>query len=288
MTKVLLALRLTPTAWSAFVPQARSPAAAQHPAQIRRAGYVLVVADALFEDARLAALYDVLHPDRSDLDVYAALVIDELRAQSDLDVGCGTGTFACLLAERGVEVTAVDPARASLQVAKAKPGADRVSWLLADATALPPLSVSVATMTGNVAQVFVTDDGWTATLRGVREALQPGGFLVFETRDPADQAWLRWNRKDSHRQVSVPGHGAVEAWEEVTAVHDALVSFRSTLILGGGTVLTSDSTLRFRSRHEIEASLTAAGFATTAVRDAPDRPGRELVFIAERLPPRGR
>jgi 2-polyprenyl-3-methyl-5-hydroxy-6-metoxy-1,4-benzoquinol methylase len=31
-----------------------------------------------------------------------------------LDVGCGTGTLACLLAGRGLQVTAIDPASASL------------------------------------------------------------------------------------------------------------------------------------------------------------------------------
>jgi hypothetical protein len=43
-------------------------------------------------------------------------------------------------------------------------------------------------------------------------------------------------------------------------------------------VLTSESTLRFRDRDEIAASLDRVGFRTTAVRDAPDRPRLELVF----------
>ena len=47
-----------------------------------------------------------------------------------------------------------------------------------------------------------------------------------------------------------------------------------------GAVLTSDSTLRFREREEVVASLAQAGFALLGVRDAPDRPGRELVFVA--------
>ncbi|MBO0832105.1 MAG: class I SAM-dependent methyltransferase, partial [Actinobacteria bacterium] len=110
--------------------------------------------DAIFDDPRLARIYDPLDPDRSDLDVYAAIAA-EFGARSVLDVGCGTGTFACLLAARGLEVTGVDPAGASLDVARAKPGAGAVRWLHGDATTLPLMQADLATMTGNVAQVFV-------------------------------------------------------------------------------------------------------------------------------------
>jgi hypothetical protein len=62
-----------------------------------------------------------------------------------------------------------------------------------------------------------------------------------------------------------------------------LVSFRNTYkFLADGTVVTSDSTLRFRSREEVESSLIAHGYQVLDVREAPDRPGREFVFIAER------
>jgi hypothetical protein len=47
--------------------------------------------------------------------------------------------------------------------------------------------------------------------------------------------------------------------------------------------LTSDSTLRFRHRDEVTASLAAAGYVVDEVREAPDRPGREMVFIARRV-----
>lgn len=238
------------------------------------------MADALFEGPRLAALYDPLDPDRSDLDAYVALAT-ESGARAVLDIGCGTGTLACLLARRGVQVIAADPAAASLAVARRKPGAEHVRWLHADARSLPPLQVDLVTMTGNVAQVFLTGQEWAVVLRSARQALRPGGRLVFESRDPARAAWLEWTRDQTYRRVVVPGTGPVETWTDLTAVEGNLVSFRTTFVLGRDrTVLTSDSTLRFRSRDELTRSLLAAGLVVDEVRGAPDRPGREFVFIA--------
>lgn len=239
--------------------------------------------DALFADPRLAAVYDAFEPSRPDLDVYMAMM-DEFGVHSVFDIGCGTGTFACMLARRGFEVVGVDPAAASLAVARGKPGAARVRWLHGDAATLPPLAVDFAIMTGNVAQVFLSDEEWLATLRGGRAALRPGGRLVFETRDPAAQAWRRWDREHSHARAVVPGIGGIERWSELSHVGGDLVSFRYTYVFeSDGAVLTSDSTLRFRSREEVADSLAAAGLTVDEVRDAPDRPGLEFVFISRRV-----
>jgi SAM-dependent methyltransferase len=245
------------------------------------------VADAIFEDRRLAEIYDPLDPDRRDLDAYVALV-DEFRALSVLDIVCGTGTLACLWAQRGKEVTAVDPAAASIDVARRKPYADRVHWVVGDAAALPPTQVDLVSMTGNVAQVFLTTEAWAATLKAAHGALRPGGLLVFEVRDPAKQAWREWDREDTYRRLELPSAGVVETWTELTQVALPCVSFRTTFIFeGDGAVLISASTLRFRDRSEVASSLETAHFAVEDVRDAPDRPGREFVFIAKRRPSPG-
>jgi SAM-dependent methyltransferase len=183
------------------------------------------MADPIFEHPRLASIYDALDPDRSDLDVYVAIA-EELGAHRVLDVGCGTGTFALLLADRGLEVTGLDPAGASLDVARAKTNSERVRWICGDAEALPEMQVDLATMTGNVAQAIVDPADWDGTLRGVHDALRPGGVLVFETRDPAKRAWHEWNRAASYRVTEIEGVGAVESWVRVIDVSGPLVTFR--------------------------------------------------------------
>jgi SAM-dependent methyltransferase len=236
------------------------------------------MADAIFEHPRLAAMYDALDPDRSDLVVYQAIV-DELGARRVLDVGCGTGTFALSLAANDLDVFGLDPAKASLDVARAKPGAERVRWIHGDATALPHLNVDLATMTGNVAQAIVDERDWDATLRAAYDALRPGGYLVFETRDPAFEGWREWH-DTSHTHTEVEAVGTVEHWGELTDVSLPLVTFRWTFAFPDGEVVISDSTLRFRTRNEVESSLVAHGYLVDDVRDAPDRPGREFVFFA--------
>jgi len=240
------------------------------------------MADAIFEDPRLAAIYDALDPDRRDLDVYVSIA-EELGAHRVLDVGCGTGTFALLLADRGLEVIGVDPAGASLDVARAKRGSDRVRWICGDAGALPAMQVDLATMTGNVAQAIVEPTDWEETLSGIHDALRPGGYLVFETRDPARRAWTEWNRAASQKITEIAGVGSIESWVDLMDVDGPLVTFRGTwLFASDGKVLTSDSTLRFRDREEVEATLAAQGYVLKEVRGAPDRPGKEFVFFAQR------
>jgi ubiquinone/menaquinone biosynthesis C-methylase UbiE len=213
-------------------------------------------------------------------------MIEEFGAQSVLDLGCGTGVFALLLADRGITVTGVDPAGASLDVARAKPGAERVRWIQGDASAIPPgTAVDAVTMTANVAQVFVTDVDWIGTLTAIRDVLRPGGRLLFESRDPERRAWEEWTEELTRGTTDVPGVGRVTDWVHVTGVSEdeQLVTFESPNVFeADGTVIVSRSTLRFRSRAAIEESLEATGFTVDEVRDAPDRPGRELVFIVRR------
>jgi hypothetical protein len=105
--------------------------------------------------------------------------------------------------------------------------------------------------------------------------------VVFETRDPARRAWEGVTPELTRTVVNVSGVGEVESWAELTEVAGQFVTFRSTIgFRRNDIVLESVSTLRFRNRPEVEASLLTEGFEVVDVRDAPDRPGLEFVFLA--------
>jgi SAM-dependent methyltransferase len=165
------------------------------------------------------------------------------------------------LAAAGHHVTGVDPASNSLEVARAKPGSDRVTWLEGSHEILPSASFDLIVMNSHVVQFLVMDLEWTQALSQFRQALGPGGRLAFDSRDPNVRGWEAWNPVDSREQVVLPDGRTVEIWIEVVDLMGDNVTFVIHYQFSDSSEeLLSQNTLRFRSEQELRSSLNIAGF----------------------------
>lgn len=230
-----------------------------------------------FRDPRLVDVYDVLCPWSRDDEFFLSLLGDPARPGGSrvLDLGCGTGRLTLAMAALGHRVTGVDPAPASLDRARSKPGADRVTWVegtsaLLTATGPDVAAFDIALMTSHVAQFLLDDAEWDGALHDLARALVPGGQLVFDTRDPADRAWEQWNPVDSRQHVTLPDGRGLEHWTETTDVRrtgrgGALVTGTHHYAFDTGQRREADATMRWRTEAELRSSLAEAGFAVESV-----------------------
>ena len=215
------------------------------------------------EDPRLAEVYDVECAGRWDHDFYLALAA-ELEARSVVDVGCGTGVFALDAAARGLRAVGVDPAAAVLDVARAKTGADRVTWIEGDLDGVASASADLVIMMGHVAQYFLEDRAWQVVLEQVRRVLVDGGHLAFETRNPGREWATRWTKEKTETTYPHPGGGEFTSWVQMQRVDPSgegySITHEGNTLLPDGSHLRATETLRFRTLPEVRRSLEAAGF----------------------------
>ena len=248
-----------------------------------------------FSDPRLVAIYDTVNPIAEYEKFYLGLAA-RLSATSIIDVGCGTGLLTFELAKRGLDVIGVEPAPAMLDVARRRPYGKEVRWIEGDASKLGDVQADLAIMTGHVAQFFLDDDSWHATLAAVHGALKPGGHLAFESRNPLVQPWadggitdhVDWPSRASRRKVDDPAAGPIEWWTQILRVKVNWVRYEiHYLFTKSGEELVSAGELIFRTQEELSQSLANAGFLIESVFGDWDgrlasAGSRELIFVAAR------
>lgn len=222
-----------------------------------------VAEDRLYQDPALAQFYDLENGWAADFSFCQKLAQD---ARSVLDLGCGTGELALALAEdRTAEdrtIVGVEPAAAMLDVARGQPGGSKVTWHRSDAQSLRlDRRFDLIVLTGHAFQVFLTEADQRAVLNTIALHLNPEGRFIFDTRNPAAEAWRDWTLERSRRRLQHPRLGAVEAWNN--AEHDAasgIVTYQTHYrVMASGETLSAESRIRFTPREMLAPLLAEAG-----------------------------
>jgi SAM-dependent methyltransferase len=232
-----------------------------------------------YGDEQLVELYDGDNPPGDDTDYYRGLA-DKLDARKILDLGCGTGLLTRAFATPGRTVIGIDPSATMLNYARRRPGADAVTWIDGDSSAVEPSGdVDLAVSTGNT--IMHVED-LPSTLKSLAAALKPGGVLSFESRNPAARAWESWGRDATYFERDTP-FGHLREWMEVASVEGARVTFDAYNVFPDNRQAVYTTTLYFRTAEELTADLQAAGFHNITVfggwHEEPEAP-RLYVFQA--------
>lgn len=139
----------------------------------------------------LAASYDRL---TNDVD-YGAVVAfynqilerENLRPRTAVDLACGTGSVAMLLAEQGMKVTAVDLSEDMLTVAseKARDMANPPLFVCQPLQALSlPRGVDLAVCALDSLDYITDPKDCAQAIKRIYKALNPGGIFIFDVNTP--------------------------------------------------------------------------------------------------------
>lgn len=244
------------------------------------------VLDVAYDHWQLPADLDYLDPrvahhdsedQRDDFDFMIGLAT-QLGARTVVDLGCGAGRLAVMLAVGERRVIGVDPSKAMLDRARTREGAEQVEWIRGDVSALGALEVDLVVMTGNIPSTRVTDEAWDQLLEGVHTALRSGGHLAFGSWNPRARPWEKWSWDpvvvpigDGGARVGAGGRGGP-----------------GMELVDGHEWLSSPSVWRYRTHEELARSLARAGFEVEQAygdwdRSALTATSPDIVLVARRV-----
>ncbi len=215
-----------------------------------------------------ASAYDSLY-EVKDYPAECDLLEEAFRRHGDsgvhsvVDLGCGTGSHAILLAERGYRVVGVDQSPEMLRIAdsKSRSRGFEIEWVTGDLKTVNLGEVfDAAILMFAVLGYFTSDDKAAAAFANVARHVRPGGMLCFDVwHGPAVQAQGVHVRSRTVTGADGPltrtTSARLLAKENVCEVHFDVTSEASNSLASRET-----HRVRYFFRDEIERLLAGAGF----------------------------
>lgn len=228
----------------------------------------------------LAASYDGLMADgayrRRAAFLERRLKKSPIPVETVLDLACGTGTMACLLAKRGYEVIAADGSGEMLAQAAAKAeGLARRPLFLQQAMPrlrlAQPVDAVVSTL--DSLNYLTAERDLRETFRRVRRWLKPGGLFLFDVNTP-----YKFRRMDGQLYMDET-EDSVCIWRTFFSEKKQVCTYQVDLfrLQPGGAWARSFEEHRERAWSEevLRRSLEEAGFpALRLTGDLTDKPPR--------------
>ena len=207
-----------------------------------------------------------------------------LRFRTAVDLGCGTGLFACWLARRyGVAVLAVDRSSAMLQAALRSCRDCRVGFLQQDLRELElARRVDLATANYDTMNHLLGERDFRCVLHRVCAALAPGGHFIFDLLTDRQ-------RPQAHRIGLCPaGLRSVRLWQRIRWIPGRALLVTRVSLTHRGRERWEEHVERGYDPVAVARWLQHAGFEIRALLDGPSlsqaRAGsRRVVFVARRI-----
>lgn len=218
-----------------------------------------------FTDPLLVQAYDSINALSEDADFWLRET-EKLAPKTIIDFGCGTGLLTCELAKKGYEVTGIDPAGPMIDLAKEKPFAEKVNWIVGNYSALKGCNADLLLMTSHVVQFLLTDDEFNGVIKNAYESINSGGHILFDSRRSLTESFAKWPTKENPRHATDPQLGEIEYWCNILSTTDSLAKYELHYHFKDSdkTVVSTDSII-FRPKDVIEEALQEAGFTIKTV-----------------------
>lgn len=238
----------------------------------------------------LAASYDRLTNDvdyEAVVDFYGQILKREkLSPRTAVDLACGTGSVAILLAEKGMRVTAVDLSEDMLTVASSKTqemeNPPRFVCQPLEALSLP-VAVDLAVCALDGLDYILDPEDCQRALKRIYRALNPGGVFIFDVNTPEklqamdgqvfldedDDVYCVW-RGEFNEQTNICSYGMDlfqrkgQFWERSFEEHEEYAYSQEQLV-----------------QYLKEAGFTHIEVFGDRVFDAP-RPGEQRIYLKAR------